>query len=568
VSIGRYIPILEWLQTYRAEWLRFDVIAGVTTAAVVIPQAMAMATVAHLPVEFGLYTVLLPMLIYVLLGTSRRMSMSTTSTIAILTGSALTETVHASSPRQALVATATLALLVGVALLLASILRLGSIANFISDPVLLGFKIGLGVVIIADQAPKLLGIHVTKVGFFRDLASFFQHLPETSGITLIVGVGTLALIFVIERFWPHGPGPLLALGTGITASWLAGLAQHGVAVVGNMPAGLPGFALPEPTMFEQLWPVAIGIALMSFTETVAVGRAFAGPGEPRPDADRELRALGVANLIGGMFHSMPAGGGTSQTAVNSRAGARTQVAGFVTVVVGFLAVLFLAPVIRLMPHATLAAAVVATAVGLLSTRELAAVWSIRRMEFWWGAIAAMGVVLLGALHGILVAVIVSLAALVYETNCAPVYVLGRKPGTNIFRARSADHPEDESFPGLLLVRTEGRMYFANAQSVGDRIWPLIHTEKPRVLALDCSAIPDIEYTALKMLTNAEARLREEGIDLWLAGLTPVALGLIRRAPLGPLLGRDRMCHDVAQAVSRFQELERNSAATHEHAQPR
>ncbi len=552
MSITRYIPIVGALRTYHRDWLRFDIVAGLTTGAVVIPKAMAMATVAGLPVELGLYTSLLPMLIYAVMGTARTMSMSTTATIGILTGAALTDVLKAASQEQMIAATATLTLMVGAALLLGSFLKLGGIANFISDPVLTGFKIGLGLVIVADQVPKLLGIHITKAGFFRDVISLVRHLPETSMATFAVGGGTLVLVFALEKLWPKIPAPLVAVGGGIFASWFLGLEKIGVGVVGNMPAGLPGFQLPGPLLIEQLWPAAIGIALMSFSETVAVGRAFAPAGDPRPDADQELRALGLANIAASMFHSIPVGGGTSQTAVNVRAGARTQVSELATVGMTVMAVLFLAPMIGLMPHATLAAVVIATAIGLLSPKELVIIRHLRHMEFWWGVTAALGVVFLGTLHGILVAVIVSMAALIYETNRAPVYALVRKPGTNVFRQRSAAHPEDENFPGLLLVRTEGRMYFANAQRVGDAIWSLIRESKPRVLVLDCSAIPDIEYTALRMLMGGEEKLREAGIELWLAGLTPVTLELVRRAPLGEALGRERMCFDVAQAVSKFQ----------------
>ncbi len=261
-----------------------------------------------------------------------------------------------------------------------------------------------------------------------------------------------------------------------------------------------------------------------------------------------------------MFHAMPAGGGTSQTIVNCRAGARTQIAELVTVGLTILTVLFLAPLIGLMPQPTLAAVVIATSVGLISARELLTIRRLRHMEFWWGVGAAVGVVLLGTLKGILVAVIISLVALAYESCHAPVYVLGRKPGTNIFRRRSAEHPEDESFPGLLLARTEGRIFFANAQYVGDRIWRLIHEAKPKVLVIDCSAIPDFEYTALRMLATAEETLRNSGITLWLAGLTPAALDLVRKSPLGSVLGRERMCFDVAHAVSRYQAL---TQTTHE-----
>jgi SulP family sulfate permease len=555
----QYFPIAGWLRNYPRDWLRCDIVAGLTTAAVVIPKAMAMATVAGLPVELGLYTALMPMAIYAILGTSPTLSVSTTATIAILTGAALQDVVQQGPPEQALAASATLTLMVGAVLMVASVLRLGHLANFISDPVLTGFKLGLGFVIALDQAPKLLGIHFPKAGFGRDLVSLFRHLPQTSMATLAVGAMTLIAVFAFDKFWPRVPGSLLAVAGGIGASWLLMLDERGVAVVGQMPSGLPAFHLPVPLLIDQLWPAAIGIALMSFTETVAAGRAFARPGNPRPDPDQELRALGMANLGGSFLRAISAGGGTSQTAVNYRAGARTQAAEFTTVGVTVLAVLFLAPLIQLMPQATLAAVVIATAVGLLSPTELITIWHFRHMEFWWGVAAALGVIFLGTLHGILVAVVISLAALVYETNRAPVYVLVRKLGTNIFRPKGAEHADDESFPGLLLLRTEGRMYFANAQRVGDRMWQLIHNTQPRVVVIDCSAIPDIEYTALKMLTNAEEKLRDSGIALWLAGLTPVALDVIRRSPLGEVLGRERMCFDVAQAVSRYQSRMRCSA---------
>jgi len=407
---------------------------------------------------------------------------------------------------------------------------------------------------VADQLPKLFGVHIQKAGFARDLISLVRELPQTSMPTLLLAAATLILVFVLEHFLPHSPAPLFAVIGGIGASWALGLEKAGVGVVGQMPAGLPAVHLPGFALVAELWPAALGIALMSFAETVAVGRAFAGGDDPRPDADQELRAIGLANVAAAFFHSMPVGGGTSQTAVNCRAGARSQVSELTTVAMTVLAALFLAPVISLMPNATLAAVVIATSLGLLNPKELKKIWRLRHMEFWWGASAAIGVILLGTLQGILVAVIISMLALIFETNRAPVYALGRKPGTNFFRSRTAEHPEDETFPGLLIVRTEGRMYFANAQRVGDRVWELIRESKPKVLLLDCSAIPDIEYTALQMLVNGEHNLQATGISLWLAGLTPVALELVRRSELGERLGRERMFFDVPQAVNRFQSL--------------
>ena len=554
MSISRYIPMVGWLPKYRSEWLRFDIVAGLTTGAVVMPKAMAMATIAGLPVELGLYTALLPMAIYAIFGSSYRMSMSTTATIGMLTGATLTELARESAPAEMIATTATLCLMVGCALLLGSLLKLGVAANFISDPVLTGFKVGLGLVIVADQLPKLFGVHIQKAGFGRDLVSLWRELPNTSMATLILAAATLILIFALEHFLPRSPAPLFAVAGGIAASWALGLQKAGVSVIGDMPAGLPGFHIPGFSLMGQLWPAALGIALMSFAETVAVGRAFAGADDPRPDADQELRAIGLANVVAAFFHSIPVGGGTSQTAVNCRAGARSQISELATVGLTALAALFLAPVISLMPQATLAAVVIATSLGLMNPKELKKIWELRHMEFWWGVSAAVGVVLLGTLNGILVAVVISLLALIYETNRAPVYILGRKPGTSVFRRRTAEHPEDETFPGLLIVRTEGRMYFANAQRVGDRVWEFIRETKPKVVLLDCSAIPDIEYTALRMLINGEHHLGQAGISLWVAGLTPVALELVRRSELGARLGRERMFFDVPQAVNRFQSM--------------
>jgi SulP family sulfate permease len=532
-------------------WLKADVIAGLTTAAVVVPKAMAYATVAGLPVQVGLYTALVPMAIYAALGTSRCLSVSTTTTLGILCASALGSVAPSGDPAALIVAASTLAMLVGVMLLAARVLRLGFVANFISDPVLTGFKAGVGLVILLDQAPKLFGIHFEKAGWFRDLASLVRHLPETSLATLAVGVATLAVILALEHFAPHAPSPLLAVAGGIALSSLLGLRDAGVAVVGHIPGGLPPLVRPDLSILATLWPAALGIALMSFTETIAAGRAFTAPGEPRPDPNQELVATGASNLLGGLFGAMPGGGGTSQTAVNRAAGARTQLSTLVTATATLATLLFLAPLIGLMPHATLAGVVIAFSVGLVNPADFRELRQFRTREFRWALAACVGVMALGTLQGIVAAVILSMLSLLQLANNPPVYVLVRKRGSDAFRPRSPEHPDDESFPGLLILRTEGRVYFGNAQSISDRMWPLVHDARPRVVLLDCSGIPGFEFTAFKMLAQAEARLRREGIELWLAALTPEALGLVQGSPLGAVLGRERMFFTVAGALERY-----------------
>src|SRR4051812_7602415 len=312
--LSDFIPSIAWLRQYEREWLRADLTAGLTAAAVVIPKAMAYATIAGLPVQVGLYTALVPMVVYALLGSSRPLSFSTTTTIAILAAAELGRAAPDANPGALIAAGATLAVLTGVLLVAASVLRLGFIANFISEPVLTGFKSGIGLVIVVDQIPKLLGIHIEKAGFFRDLFTITGQLPHTSLITVAIGASLLALIFGLERFAAHSPAPLIAVAVAIVASTVFGLGDAGVATVGSIPGGLPTFVWPHFSLMEEMWPAAAGIALMSFTETIAAARAFSAPSEPRPQPNQELLAIGLGNVAGGLFGAMPAGGGTTQTA--------------------------------------------------------------------------------------------------------------------------------------------------------------------------------------------------------------------------------------------------------------
>ena len=531
---------------------RADLLAGLTAAAVVVPKAMAYATIAGLPVQVGLYTAFVPMIAYALLGTSRPLSVSTTTTIAILTGSELARVAPGGGTGDLVAASATLAVMVGALLALASVVRLGFIANFISDPVLTGFKSGIGLVIVVDQIPKLLGIHIEKNGFFRDLLAIAGHMPDTSLATLVVGVVVVALIFGLEHYAPRAPAPLVAVGIAIAATALLGLREAGVATIGRVPSGLPALVVPRIDLMVSMWPAALGIALMSFTESIAAARAFAAPGEPRPTPNRELLALGAASAAGGMFGAMPSGGGTSQTAVNRRAGARTQVATLVTASVAVATLLVLAPITGLMPQAALAALVVAYSVDLVQPKEFRDIRRVRHIEFRWAILAFIGVVLLGTLQGILVAVIVSLLALASQAYDPPVYVLARKRGTDVFRPRSPEHPDDETWPGLLVVRVEGRAFFLNAQRIGEKILALVEEAKPSVLLIDGSALLDIEYTALKTLIEAEAKLTRRGIILWLATLTPETLTVVQQSTLGSTLGRQRMFFNLQAAVVRYE----------------
>ena len=534
--------------------LRFDVIAGLTAAAIVLPKAMAYATVAGLPVSVGLYTAFIPMILYALLGSSKVLSVSSTTTLGILTGAQLSLVVPSGDPAQLITALATLTVLVGVLLILASLLRLGFVANFISSPVLTGFKAGVGLVIVFDQLPKLLGVHIDKQGFFFDLLSLVHQLPHTSFPTLVVAVITLLILLGMIRLSPHSPAPLVVISGAIFASWFWGLNVQGVATVGLIPKGLPSLTLPTIDLVRQLLPGALGIALMSFTESIAVARAFVKRDEPVINANRELISIGIANLGGGLFSAMPAGGGTSQTAVVRAAGAVSQKSSLVTAVVAAAVMLLLAPLLALLPYATLATVIIVYSASLIEPKEFIAIYKIRAMEFQWAVIACLGVLVFGTLQGIVVAIIVSLLGLSRQTANLRVSAIGRKPNTDVLRPLSPEYPNDETVDGLLIIRPEGSIYFVNVQDVADKMNVLIAQYHAQIVVLDMSRVPNIEYSALQRLVEGEQVVASNGITLWLAGLNPDVLEVVRRSGLAERLGRERMLFNAYIAIERYKIL--------------
>jgi sulfate permease, SulP family len=550
-GLAEYVPAVGWLRDYQRSWLRGDLAAGVTTAAVVIPQAMAYATIAGLPVQVGLYVATVPMLVYALLGTSRPLSVSTTSTISALTAAAVT-VAAAGDPSRALVAASTLAVLVGALLLLAGLLRLGFLADFISAPVLAGFKAGTGLLIAAGQLGKVLGVPQEGDSFFRKVGSALSHLGEISWSTAGLAAASIAILLALRRWAPRSlPGPLLVVALGILLAVVTGLADRGVALVGKIPPGLPGFAAPDLAMVQGLLPAAAGVALMAFVESIAAARAFATGGEPEVDADQELRALGAANLAAGCFQAFPAGGGLSQTAVNRETGACSQLAEVVTALVVVLTLLFLTPLFENLPQATLGAVVIVAVTGLVDLAALRRILDIRVRDFGLALVALAGVLVLGVLQGVLLAVIVSMLTLIYGANHPPIEVLGRRPGTGSWRDLDR-HPDDETVPGLMVVRPVASIYFANAPRIRRRLLDLVDTaaSPPDVLLVDFGAVPDIDITALDLLPMVDADLRGRGITLWLANINARPLDMLRRLPDAEAWER-RLFRELDDAATAF-----------------
>lgn len=551
--LAHYIPALQWIPAYQKEWLTPDIIGGLSAAAVVIPQAMGYAALAGLPVQVGLYASLFPMIAYALLGTSRVLSVSVTSTISLLTAATIASVASSADASAYLSAAGALAVMVGLFLILGSFLNLGGIANLISQPVLLGFKTGIGIVIFTGQIGKILGIPVTSGSFPETVASIVQNLGQTNWLTLMVSLIVFAILIFLPRLTRKAPPALVAVAAAIAVSALFNLQGRGVAVVGDVPAGLPGFTLPDMSVFRQVFGGALAIALFSFIESIATARAFVRSGEPKIRANQELLALGFANLAGGLTMGYPGGGGASQTAINRDAGARTQLSGLTTAGMVVLTLLFLAPLIAFMPTAALGAMVMLAAFGLIKPQELTAIQRVSKVEYMWALAALLGVIFLGTLEGILVAMAISIITIFLSSSQPPLYILGQKSGTDVFRPLSDEHPDDKTYPGLMLVRTEGRLNFASAPNIEDEMWDFITEYDPKVIAFDLDAVPEIEYTALNILTNFDRQLAEQNRTLWLLALNPAVLATLRRAPLGERLTNDRLFFNAQEAVSAFQQ---------------
>jgi len=548
-SRGERVPLFApWARGYTRSWIRFDVLAGLSAAAVVIPQALAYATIAGLPVQVGLYCALVPMVVYGLLGSSRTLSVSTTSTLSILTAEAIAT---AGSGNDPLTVASTLAVTAGVLLVVAGVMRLGFLADFISRPVLVGFKVGMGITIAVGQLGNILGVPVTGDGVFRKLGSAFSQLPDASVETVAVAAVTVITLIVLRRVAPRVPGPLVVLIGGIVAVAVFGLG--GVATVATVPTGLPLPTMPDFSLVWHLLPSAAGVALMAFTESISAARTFRAKHDPPVDADRELLALGAASLAGGFFRAYPSGGGLSQTAVNSGSGARSQAAGLATAVVVALTLLVLAPAFSDLPLAVLGGIVLMVALGLAELSGLHDLRSFRLAEFRLALVAAVGVLLLGVLNGILVAVLISLLVLLWELNHPPIVILGRDPRSGAYRRITGDG-DLASTPGLLIVRVESRLFFANARRVMARLRDVVVSGDPlpAVVVLDASAITDIDVTAADAFEQLRDDLAARGIDLWVARLEGRTLDLEMRRPRWADDHQGRVYPTLDAAVEAFQ----------------
>jgi sulfate permease, SulP family len=532
------VPVSQDLPGYRGGTLRRDLLAGVTVAALALPSAMAYAELAGLSPVAGLYALLLPTVAYTLLGSSRQLIVGPEGSVAALVATALVPLAAGDPQRYASLA-ALLALLVGGVFLAARVVRLGWIADYFSRAVLIGYIHGVAVVLVVGQLGKLLGLDIDAQDPLPQLFEVARELPGLSGATLAVGAVCLALLLVLRWQVPKLPGPLLVVVLAVAASWALGLADRGVAVVSEIPPGLPGLELPVPHLGDtlRLLPAALGIFFVSFSDEILTARSFAGRHGQHVPAEQELAAMGAANLAAAITQSFPIGASGSRTAVNDQMGGRTQLSGLIgAAAIAVVLLVFTAPM-RYLPKATLGAVIVAAAVGLVDLAAWRGLARISRVEVAIAAITMAGVVLVGVLEALIVAVALSVVDVVRRSATPHDAVLGWVPRLG----RYADvrlHPSARLTPGVLVYRLDDRLFFANAGYVTGRIREAIEGAPTPVrwLVFDAEALSHVDATGIDALTQLHESLRKERITLLVARLKGPIRQALRDAGVLQLIG--------------------------------
>ena len=552
-NLKSLIPILEWLPKYDTSWIRWDIIAALTVWALLVPEAMAYAGIAGMPPQTGLYTAPLALLGYAIFGTSRHLNVGPSSTVAILSFAIIGGMAVAGGP-EFIALTTGLAIMTGLLLILAGLLKLGVMADFLSKPVLGGFIIGLAITIAFGQVGKILGYNVEANGFFREVAQFVLQINLIHIPTLIVGTLSLAALFLMHKYTPKIPAAITVLIVAILFS--AGLKLHdnyGVHIVGEIPAGLPPFGLPDLSVrqYIQLIPGAIAVALVGFAESVAAARSYASRFGYEVDANQEMVGLGVANLGSGVSGGFVVDGSLSKTAASVSAGAKSQMVSIFAAIFILITILFLTPLFYHLPEAVLGAIVIHAVWKLISFEKLKRYYAISRADFWAALVALLGVLVLGLLGGLLLAVLVSLVALLITVKNPRAVILGKLPGLNAFRSLE-QFPEAETYPGLLIFRFDSLLFFANAPNFRERLEAALQQiPDTQVIIVDGEPINYVDITAIDMLNELHDHLQEQSIQLWFSGITRPVYETLERGGVVDKIGRDHFFASLGDAVEAY-----------------
>ena len=571
----RFVPISVWLASYEKGYLAVDLVAALTVWALVVPEAMAYATLAGMPPETGLYAALVAPLAYAIFGTSRQLNVGPSSTVAVMSAAVILPLAAGGDTQRFVELTTALAILVGAFFILAGLAKLGFIADFMSKPVLDGFIVGLAMTIAAGQLADIFGIEESGDNFFQDIAVVLTNLDEAVPATTIIGIGSLVLLFGLGRILPKIPSALIVVFLSIIVVSVFNLAEEGVHIIGEIPAGLPTLGWPDISLGDwgDLVPGALGIVIVAFAESVAAARTYARKYGYKVNADQEMIALGASNAATGLFGSFTVDGSLSKTAAADQAGQKTQMASVALSAAVFITILFLTGLFENLAEATLAAIIIHAVWHLIDFDKITRYINIRKDDFWAGLVAVFGVLLFDILTGLLIAVGLSFLLLLARVSRPRWNILGRtgdEESEEVAFQGLDGHPDAETYPGLVMIRFDADLFFGNASVFADHVSSAIESagSPTKVVLIDAESINDIDSTAIGVVRDLSVELEAAGIEFWFARVKSHVEDMLVRFG-GPT--SDHVFPTVRAAVQAFQALpedrESESAESDDEADP-
>lgn len=541
------VPLVEWIRTYPLRQLGADVLAGVVVAALAMPQALGYAGIAGVPVLVGLYSIPLALIGYAVFGPSPRLVVGPVSTVSVLSGSLIVGLADG-DPVKSVAYTSALALAAGAALIVGGLFRLGWAAEFMSRPIVTGFVFGLVLLIILGEVPSLLGMPPVHGDVLVRAWSIVTSLGQIHPLTAAIGVAALVVLFLGARFAPRVPWGLLTLVAAIGASSALDLAGRGVATVGGVPTGLPMVGLPSGVVADlpELITGGLALALVGLAEGVSAARMLAARDGYRVDTDQELIAMGAANVGSGLFGGMGVAGSLSKTAAAERAGSKTQMTGVAAAVIVLLALVALAGALEPLPRCVLSAIVIQAVWGLMDLQALRRYRTVRRNDFTSSVAALVGVLLFGSLYGLLTAVALAVLGLVYRSSRIDLEVMGKVPDEKAAWGSIRGHPERKTYEGLMVVRFDAPLFWANASEVADRVLAVADQQSDlRAVMLDLEATSQLDTTSVEALERIRTRLERRGVALYLVRVFYQARQVLKRSGFLDELGEGRMWHSIS-----------------------
>ncbi len=549
---ARLLPILGWFRTYDRRWLRSDLIAGVTVAALIVPKNLGYAGIAGIPLQNGLYAAAAGAILYAVFGTCRQISMGPSSGLAAVAASAVA-TAGLTSQGDVASFVAGLTLASGFLFLVLAVLKMGWVAQFLSRAVVTGFLFGAAIDVVIGELPKLTGTDVTGSNSFQEARSWLGSLSEVNSATVVVGVASLVVVFGLRVVAPNVPGALVLVVGGLLASYIFNLDQHGVSLVGDVPRGLPSFAVPDLSLLVDhvgtVAVAAVALMLIGFSQTAGDARAFAAKHRYRIDVDQESLAQSAANVGAGVLHGMPVSTSLSASSLNDHSGAKTGLASITSGVTVLLTLLVLAPLFSQLPKPVLGALIIeAVVMGMMNLPEMRRMYRVKRFDFWIALAAIIGTLAFGVLAGVVIGIGLSMLWLVGVATQPRMPTLGREPGTQVYRD-VLDNPDDELISGVVVVRLDGGLFFATADALQDRVRTLVQDGSDvHGVVLDCEGINFLDSQGSATLDDLLVLCEESGVDLRLARVKPDVRAVLGREGTIERLGHDHIHGNVHRAV--------------------